>query len=140
MNIDIIKNGYVIDHITAGNAIKMYHLLNLDTVDCEVALISNVKSKKMQKKDLLKIGKLMEINFDKLSFIDPDITVNIVKNGKIVEKKKLELPEKLVNVDICNNPRCITSTERNLDQIFNLIDRKNKIYRCYYCEEKLSKK
>ena len=134
MNIEAIKNGYVIDHITVGNAIKIYRLLNLENIDCEVALISNVKSKKMKKKDLLKIGKIMDINFDMIAFMDPNVTINIVKNSKIIEKKKLEIPEKLVNVGKCTNPRCITSTERNLDQIFHLVDRKNKVYRCHYCE------
>ena len=140
MNIEAIKNGYVIDHITAGNAIKIYRLLDLEDVDCQVALITNVKSNKMKKKDLLKIGKLMDINFDKVAFIDPGVTVNIVKNSKIIEKKKLEIPEKLINVGICNNPRCITSSERNLDQIFHLVDREKKVYRCHYCEAVLSKK
>jgi aspartate carbamoyltransferase regulatory subunit len=134
MVVEAIKNGYVIDHITVGNAIKIYHLLGLDNIDCEVALISYVKSKKMGRKDLLKIGKLIDIVFDKIAVIDPDITINIVKNSKIIEKKQLEIPEKLINVGICNNPRCITSSERNLDQIFHLVDRKNKIYRCHYCE------
>ena len=139
MNIDTIKNGYVIDHITAGNAIKIYRLLDLEKLDLVVALITNVKSKKTKTKDLLKIGKLIDINLDKIAFIDPDVTVNIVKNNKIIEKKKLELPEKLVNVCKCNNPRCITSSERNLDQVFNLTDKENKIYRCNYCETMLAK-
>ena len=139
MNIEAIKNGYVIDHITVGNAIKIYRLLNLESVDCEVALISNVKSKKMKRKDLLKIGKLMDINLDKIAFIDPNVTINIVKNSKIIEKKKLEISETLVNVGVCSNPRCITSTERNLDQIFHLVDRDNKVYRCHYCEATLEK-
>ena len=139
MNIDTIKNGYVIDHITAGNAIKIYRLLNLEKLDLVVALITNVKSEKTKTKDLLKIGKLIDINLDKIAFIDPDVTINVVKNNKIIEKKKLELPEKLINVCKCNNPRCITSTERNLDQIFNLTDKDNKIYRCNYCETMLEK-
>ena len=139
MNIDTIKNGYVIDHITAGNAIKIYRLLNLEKLDLVVALITNVKSEKTKTKDLLKIGKLIDINLDKIAFIDPDVTINVVKNNKIIEKKKLELPEKLINVCKCNDPRCITSTERNLDQIFNLTDKDNKIYRCNYCETMLEK-
>ncbi len=139
MNIDTIKNGYVIDHITAGNAIKIYRLLNLEKLDLVVALITNVKSEKTKTKDLLKIGKLIDIDLDKIAFIDPDVTINVVKNNKIIEKKKLQLPEKLVNVGKCNNPRCITSTERNLDQIFNLTDKENKIYRCNYCETMLEK-
>jgi aspartate carbamoyltransferase regulatory subunit len=139
MNIDTIKNGYVIDHITAGNAIKIYRLLELDKPDLQVALITNVKSKKTKVKDLLKIGKLIDIDLDKIAFIDPDVTVNVVKNNKIIEKKKLELPKKLVNVCKCNNPRCITQTERYLDQVFNLTDKNQKIYRCNYCETMLEK-
>ena len=139
MNIDTIKNGYVIDHITAGNAIKIYRLLDLENIGCQVALITNAKSKKTGTKDLLKIGELIDINLDKIAFIDPEVTVNIVKNNKIIEKKKLEIPEKLVNVCYCNNPRCITSTERNLNQIFNLTNKKEKIYRCNYCETILEK-
>ena len=139
MNIDTIENGYVIDHITAGNAIKIYRLLDLENIDCQVALITNVKSKKTKTKDLLKIGKLIEIDLDKIAFIDPDVTVNVVKNNKIIKKQKLKLPEKLVNVCQCNNPRCITSVERNLDQVFNLTDKDKKIYRCHYCETTLEK-
>ncbi len=139
MNIDTIKDGYVIDHITAGNAIKIYQMLSLDKLDCQVALITNAKSKKTIIKDIIKIGSLIDINLDKIAFINPEATVNIVKNEKIIEKKKLEIPKHLINVCKCNNPRCITSTERNLDQIFNLVDHKNKIYRCYYCESTLEK-
>jgi len=139
MNIDTIKNGYVIDHITAGNAIKIYRLLDLENIGCQVALITNAKSKKTGTKDLLKIGKLIDINLDKIAFIDPNVTINIVKNDKIIEKKKIEIPEKLINVCYCNNPRCITSTERNLNQIFNLTNKDKKIYRCNYCEALLEK-
>ena len=139
MNIDTIKNGYVIDHITAGNAIKIYRMLELDKQACQVALITNAKSKKTNVKDILKIGELIDINFDKIAIIDPDATINIVKNEKITSKKKLDIPEKLVNVCKCNNPRCITSTERNLDQIFNLVNKEKKEYRCYYCESTLEK-
>lgn len=137
MNIDTIENGYVIDHITAGNAIKIYKLLKLDNLNCQVALITNAKSTKTKVKDLIKIGKLIDIDFKKIAFIDSNVTVNIVKNDEIIEKKKLELPEKLINVAQCKNPRCITSIERDLDQIFNLTDKENKIYRCEYCEVKL---
>ena len=139
MNIDTIENGYVIDHITAGNAIKLYRLLDLEELDCQVALITNAKSKKTKVKDLLKIGKLIDIDFDKIAYIDPKATVNIVKDNKIIEKKKLELPEKLINVCKCNNPRCITSVERNLDQIFNLTNKDKKVYRCHYCDTALEK-
>ena len=134
MNIDTIKNGYVIDHITAGNAIKIYRLLDLENIGCQVALITNAKSKKTGTKDLLKIGKLIDINLDKIAFIDPNVTINIVKNDKIIEKKKIEIPEKLINVCKCNNPRCITSIERGLDQVFQLVNTEKKSYRCEYCE------
>lgn len=137
MNIDTIKNGYVIDHIKAGNAIKIYNMLGLDKLNCQVALITNAKSNKTKTKDIIKIGSLIDINLDKVAFINPDVTVNVVKNEKIIEKKKLEIPKRLVNVCKCNNPRCITSSERNLDQIFNLVDKENKVYRCYYCESAL---
>lgn len=139
MNIDTIKDGYVIDHITAGNAIKIYKLLDLENLECQVALITNAKSKKTTTKDLIKIGKLIDINWDKIAFIDPEVTINVVKNDKIIDKKKLEIPEKLVNVCKCNNPRCITSTERGLDQIFILKDKESKTYRCVYCETSLEK-
>ncbi len=139
MNIDTIKNGYVIDHITASNAIKIYRMLDLDKLDCQIALITNAKSKKTKVKDILKIGSLIDINLDKIAFIDPDVTVNIVQKEKIIEKKKLELPEQLVNVCKCHNPRCITSSERNLDQIFHLVDKEKRIYRCHYCESALER-
>lgn len=139
MNIDTIKNGYVIDHIKVGNAIKIYKLLNLEELDCQVALITNAKSKKTDKKDLIKIGKLIDIDLNKLAFIDPEITINVVENDIIIEKKKVEIPEKLVNVCKCYNPRCITSSENTLDQIFLLKDKESKTYRCAYCETILDK-
>ena len=139
MNIDTIENGYVIDHIAAGNAMKIHELLNLNELDCQVALITNAKSNKTVVKDLIKIGKLIDIDFDKLAFLDPNVTVNIVKNNKITEKRKLELPKKLVNVAKCKNPRCITSTERDLDQLFILTNKEKKTYRCAYCEMSLEK-
>lgn len=139
MNIDTIKNGYVIDHITAGNAMKIYELLNLNKLNCQVALITNARSKKTGVKDLIKIGELIDIDFDKLAFIDPNATVNIVKDDAIIEKRKLELPLRIVNVTTCKNPRCITSIERDLDQVFNLTDREKKTYRCVYCETSLDK-
>ena len=140
MNIDSINNGYVIDHIQAGNAMKIYELLKLNELDCQVAIITNAKSKKTGRKDIIKIAKEIEIDLDKLGFIDPDVTVNIVKNGEIIEKRKLTLPEKIVNVAKCTNPRCITSIERDLDQVFTLTDRANQVYRCRYCEMSLKTK
>ena len=139
MNIDTIKNGYVIDHITAGNAMKIYRLLELEDLDCQVALITNAKSKKTKVKDLIKVAKLIDLNFDKIACVDPNVTINIVKNDKIIEKKQLSQPEKLVNVFKCNNPRCISTVERGLDQVFNLTDKDTKTYRCAYCETALDK-
>ena len=140
MNIDSIKNGYVIDHIQAGNAMKIYELLNLNELDCQVAIITNAKSKKTGRKDIIKIDRDIEIDLDKLGFIDPDVTVNIVKDDTIVEKRKLSLPERIVNVAKCQNPRCITSIEKSLDQVFNLTDRENQVYRCKYCEMSLKQR
>ena len=140
MNIDSIKNGYVIDHIQAGKGMKIYELLHLNELDCQVAIITNAKSKKQCKKDIIKIDKDIPINLETLGFIDHNITVNIVKDDKIIEKRKLELPEKIVNVAECKNPRCITSVEKDLDQIFILTDKENEIYRCRYCEMSLKKK
>ena len=137
MNIDSIKNGYVIDHLEVGKAMEIYNLLNLGELDCQVAIITNAKSKKMKRKDIIKIGKVIDIDLDTLGFIDPNVTVNIVKNDKIIEKRKLTLPEKIVNVAVCKNPRCITSVEKNLDQIFLLTDREKSVYRCKYCETRL---
>ena len=136
MNIDSIKNGIVIDHITAGLGMKIYTLLKLDELDCSVAFIKNVPSKKMGKKDIIKIDADIEVNTDILGYIDPDVTVNVIKDGVIVEKKSIELPEKLTNVIKCKNPRCITTTEQELTQIFNLTDKENRVYRCFYCESK----
>ena len=140
MNIDSIKNGYVIDHIKAGNAMKIYDLLKLNELDCQVAIITNAKSKKTGRKDIIKIDRDIEIDLDKLGFIDPNVTVNIVKDDTIVEKRKLELPERIVNVAKCQNPRCITSVEKSLNQVFNLTDRENEVYRCKYCEMSLKQR
>ena len=137
MNIDSIKNGYVIDHIKAGKAMEIYEVLGLNNLDCQVAIISNAKSKKTGIKDIIKIDKNIDLDFDKLGFLDPEVTVNIVKNDEIIEKRKLDLPEKIVNVVKCKNPRCITSVERDLDQVFILTDKINNVYRCKYCEMSL---
>lgn len=140
MNIDSIKDGYVIDHIQAGKGMRVYELLQLNELDCQVAIITNAKSKKTGKKDIIKIDKAIPINLDTLGFIDHNITVNIIKNNEIVEKKNLNLPKEIVNVAKCNNPRCITSIEKSLDQIFVLTDPKNEVYRCKYCEMSLKQK
>ncbi len=136
MNIDSIKNGIVIDHITAGKGMKIYKLLGLDALECPVALIKNVPSRKMEKKDIIKIDADIKIDTEILGFVDPDVTVNIIKNDKIVEKKTIELPERLTNVLSCKNPRCISATEQELPQIFTLADKEKRIYRCLYCETK----
>jgi aspartate carbamoyltransferase regulatory subunit len=136
MNIDSIKNGIVIDHITAGKGAKIYKLLGLDNLECPVAFIKNVPSRKMGKKDIIKIDADIEIDTDILGFIDPDVTVNVIKNDKIVEKKAIALPEKLTNVLVCKNPRCISATEQELPQIFTLADKEKRVYRCLYCETK----
>lgn len=137
MNIDSIKNGYVIDHIKAGKAMEIYEVLGLNNLDCQVAIISNAKSKKTGKKDIIKIDESIDLDFDKLGFLDPEVTVNIVKDDKIIEKRKIDLPEKIINVAKCKNPRCITSVEKDLDQIFILTDKINNVYRCKYCEMSL---
>lgn len=139
MNIDSIKNGYVIDHIQAGKAMEIYEKLNLNKLDCQVAIITNAKSKKTGRKDIIKIDKLIDIDIDTLGFISPNTTINIVKNDAIVEKVHPDLPDKLVNVAECKNPRCITSIEKALDQVFILTDKENQVYRCKYCEMSLKK-
>ena len=136
MNIDSIKNGIVIDHIEAGKSMELYHFLNLENMDCSVALIKNVVSKKMGRKDIIKIDDDINIDLDVLGYIDPNSTVNIIKDGKLVKKCHLELPEKLTNVIKCKNPRCITSVEQEISHIFKLTDRERRIYRCIYCESK----
>ena len=135
MNIDSITNGIVLDHIKAGKSMQIYQDLELDKLDCSVAIIRNVKSNKLGRKDIIKIDQDYSINLDVLGYIDPDITVSIIKDGKTVEKKKVELPEKLVNIIFCKNPRCITTTEQGIDHIFKLVNREKRTYRCIYCEE-----
>lgn len=135
MNIDSITNGIVLDHITAGKSMQIYHDLELDKLDCSVAIIKNVKSNKLGRKDIIKIDQEYSINLDVLGYIDPDITVSIIKDGETIEKKKVELPERLVNILICKNPRCITTTEQGIDHIFKLANREGRTYRCIYCEE-----
>lgn len=134
MKIDSISNGIVIDHITAGNAMKLYELLGLDSLDCSVAIIKNVVSKKLGKKDIIKIDADIDLNLDVIGYVDPNATVNIIRNSELIEKKRIDMPERLVNVIKCKNPRCISSTEQELVQIFKLSDRENKVYRCVYCE------
>ena len=134
MRVDSVKNGIVIDHIACGKAMQIYNMLSLDKLDCTVAILKNVPSGKMGKKDIIKIDRDIEINFDVLGFISPNITVDIVKNGKVSEKKHIALPEKLIDILKCRNPRCITSTEQDIKPIFKLADREKGIYRCIYCD------
>ena len=136
MNIDSIRNGMVIDHISAGYGMKLYHLLGLEELDVSVAIIKNVPSKKMGRKDIIKIDAEIPVNPDVIGFVDPGATVNVIRDGKLVEKKNIAMPTELRNVIRCNNPRCITSTEQELPQVFRLTDRERKIYRCAYCETK----
>ncbi len=135
MNIDSITNGIVLDHIKAGKSMQIYQDLELDKLDCSVAIIKNVKSNKLGRKDIIKIDQDYSINLDVLGYIDPYITFSYIKYGKTVENKKVELPDKLVNIICCKNPRCITTTEQGIDHIFKLVNREKRTYRCIYCEE-----
>ena len=136
MNIDSIQNGIVIDHIAAGRGMQLYHLLHLDQLDCSVAIIKNVHSQKMGRKDIIKVDAAIDVDIDAIGYVDPNATVNIIRDGKLAEKRDICLPEKLVNVIRCKNPRCISTTEQELPQIFLLTDREKGIYRCRYCETK----
>jgi len=136
MNIDSIKNGIVIDHITAGKGMELYRLLNLESLDCPVAIIKNAQSGKRGKKDIIKVDGEADVSLDLLGYVDPGITINVIKDSELVEKKQPVLPERLTGVLKCRNPRCITTTEQELPQIFRLTDRKNRVYRCLYCEAK----
>ena len=136
LNIDSIQNGIVIDHIQAGKGMRIYELLELDKLDCCVALIKNARSSKMGRKDIIKIEGDLAINFDVLGFIDNNITVCTIKNGELVKKENIVLPRRIKNVVKCKNPRCITTIEQELTHIFKLTDRKKGVYRCIYCESK----
>ena len=136
MKIDAIKNGIVIDHITAGKAMELYKLLKLEKMDCPVAIMQNVSSNKMGSKDIIKINGEFHLDMDILGYVDPNATVNVIKDSVLVEKQSIALPEKLTNVIFCKNPRCITTTEQELPHIFKLTDAEKRIYRCAYCETK----
>ena len=137
LNISGINNGVVLDHIQAGKSMDIYHYLNLQELDCQVAIIKNAKSSKMGRKDIIKIeGSLDLLDLDALGYIDHKITVNIIRDGKLAEKRSLKLPERIVGVLKCKNPRCITSIEQELPHVFDLTDEENKVYRCIYCETK----
>ena len=137
LNVGKIEEGFVLDHIQAGRSMEIYKYLHLDKLDCCVAIIKNAKSNKMGKKDIMKIECPIDfMDLDILGFIDHNITVNIIKNSQVVDKKALSLPKKITNVIRCKNPRCITSIEQELDHVFVLTDPENEFYRCQYCEEK----
>ena len=137
MNIDsTVRTGIVIDHITAGLAMRLYELLDLERIDGSVAIIKNVASRKMGKKDIIKIDTERALDLDIIGYVDPGATVNIIRDGKLLEKKTLELPHELRDVIRCKNPRCITSTEQELPHVFHLTDAEHRVYRCIYCETK----
>ena len=141
LNVGQLNEGFVLDHIEAGKSMTIYHYLNLDELDCTVAIIKNATSNKMGRKDIIKVECPIDmLNIDILGFIDHNITVNIIKDGKIVAKQELKLPKQVVNVIKCKNPRCITSIEQGLDQIFVLADEEKEVYRCKYCDEKYTGK
>lgn len=139
MNIDSITNGIVIDHITAGRGMQLYELLNLDDLDCSVAIIRNASSRKLGKKDIIKIDADIDISLDVLGYVDPGVTVNVIRDGVLFEKRSIAVPEVLENVIKCKNPRCITSVEQELTHVFKLTDRENQVYRCIYCETKATR-
>lgn len=136
MNIDSIKNGIVIDHITAGRGMEIYNHLHLGDLDCAVALIKNAQSRKMGRKDIIKIDEAIDLDLNVLGYVDPGVTVDVIRDGVLVEKKSIALPTELKNILFCKNPRCITSTEQELPHIFRLTDPEKRVYRCIYCETK----
>ncbi len=136
MIIGQIKDGIVLDHITAGNGMILYNLLGLDDLDCQVALIQNADSAKMGKKDIIKVDKVIDINFDALGYVDSGVTVNIIKDGKLAKRQNIDVPERIENIIKCKNPRCITTVEQELPNIFVLTEKENRVYRCLYCESK----
>ena len=136
MVIDAISNGIVLDHIKAGRSMELYQILHLDKLQCSVAVLKNVTSRKMGRKDIIKIDEIIDIDFAVLGYVDQGITVSIVRDGRLDRKFSVELPERVVNVIRCKNPRCITSTEQELPHIFKLTDRENRVYRCIYCESR----
>ena len=141
LNVGKIKEGFVLDHIKAGSSLSLYHSLKLDKLDCTVAIIKNARSNKLGKKDILKVEcDINELNLDVLAFIDHNITVNVIKDEKIVDKKALVLPREIRDIIKCKNPRCITSIEQGLPHVFVLADEQKEVYRCKYCEEKCSRR
>ena len=136
MIIGAIENGLVLDHITAGRGMELYRILGLDTLDCEVALIKNAQSVKMGRKDIIKVDRLIDVNLDAIGYVDPGITVNVIQDGKLVERKHIAKPDTITNVIKCKNPRCITTVEQEIPHVFKLVDRDAGVYSCIYCESK----
>ena len=139
MNIGQIKDGIVLDHITAGKAMDIYNVLKLGELDCTVAMIKNAESPKLGKKDIIKISTLLDLDLDVLGYLDPGITVNVIRDSKVAERRHLALPERVVGVIKCKNPRCITSIEQEIVHEFKLTDPAKKVYRCIYCEHQAKK-
>ncbi|MDD5937624.1 MAG: aspartate carbamoyltransferase regulatory subunit [Clostridiales bacterium] len=140
MNIDGVQRGLVLDHIEAGRSMEIYQVLGLDKLDCCVAIIKNARSGKTGRKDIMKIEDRIDIDLDALGFIDPNITVNIIDGGRVVEKKQMRLPHRVTNIIRCNNPRCITSVEPELPHVFELTDEQKELYRCKYCDQVYDRK
>lgn len=140
MLINPISNGIVLDHISAGKGMTLYNILNLAELDCSVAIIKNADSVKMGKKDIIKIDAVIDLNYAAIGYIDPDVTVNIIRDGQLTKYRDLDMPERVEGVIRCTNPRCITSTEQELPHIFKLTDRENRVYRCIYCESRAKTK
>lgn len=136
MIIGQIKNGIVIDHITAGRGMELYNFLGLDKLNCQVALIKNAESVKMGRKDIIKIDQVIELDLDALGYLDPGVTVNVIADGKLAKRQNIEMPVRIENVIKCKNPRCITTVEQELPHIFTLQDKESRVYRCLYCESK----
>lgn len=134
MKVDSIKHGFVIDHITSGKGMKVYHFLGLDTLDCPIAIIRNAQSRRMGKKDIIKVDTEVKMDLSVLGYLDPDVTVNVIENGEITKKYHPELPREIVNIVKCKNPRCITTTEQELSHVFRLTNPQTHTYRCIYCE------
>ena len=140
LKVDSLSKGIVLDHIHAGKAMEIYRYLHLDELECSVAIIKNVKSRKMGKKDIIKIEDVINLDLDVLGFIDSSITINIINEGGLIEKKKLKLPHTVTNIIHCKNPRCVTSVERGIPQVFQLTDASKSLYRCIYCEQEFQNK
>lgn len=140
MNIDSIKNGLVIDHITPGKAMELYSMLGLDDLDCHIAVIKNAQSHKMPKKDIIKIDSKIDISLDVIGYVSPNTTVNFIENGKVVSKTHIDMPKRLTNIIKCKNPRCITTTEQEIEHIFELVSKDPVEYRCIYCDTRSQRK